>query len=112
MRFKKYYVFEPEAHMYPHLQNDTSKKRINDEIQLYNQLKASERLIEVDGGYAYFLINSEWVTHWRKFVQEKGPHPGPVNNEPIAKKIHQQRSVEHDNRYAAHDNKIGFHEPQ
>ena len=88
MRYKKYYVMEPEPHMYPNLEGDCSKKRIAEEIQLYNALKSSERLVEIDGGLAYFLINSEWVVHWRKFVQEKGPYPGKVNNEPIAKKIH------------------------
>ena len=87
MRYKKYFIMEPEPHMYPSLASDHSKKRINEEVQIYNVLKTNERLVEIEGGLTYFIINSDWVTKWRKFVQNAGPYPGPVHNEPIATKI-------------------------
>ena len=103
-RYKKYFVLEPEPYVYPQLERDRSAVRIKDEIHIYTQLKSSERLVEINGALTYFLISSEWVNKWRSFVQNGGPYPGKVYNEPIARKIYDQRMADVKDRYAAHDN--------
>ena len=87
MRYKKYYIMEPEPFKYPQLEEDRSQQRVEEEIQLYERLKTSERLTEVDGGLAYFLVNTKWVDKWRNFIAHGGPYPGKVDNEPIARLI-------------------------
>ena len=68
-RYKKYFILKPGPHKYPQLKNDTSEGRIKEEINQYTALKSSDRLLEIDGGLTYFLINADWVNKWRKFVQ-------------------------------------------
>jgi len=67
-KYKKYFFIEPKPHESPELENDISKQRIKEEIQEYERLKGSERIVEVEDGLTYFLINSNWVNKWRNFV--------------------------------------------
>jgi len=89
---------------------DTSKQRISEELALYKHLKSDNRIEEIEGGGAYYLISDEWIKKWRNFVQERGPLPGPVYNAGLARLIHEQRGIENDNIYQAHDNQIGLNE--
>jgi len=73
---------------------------------MYNALKTSDRVLEIDGGLTYFIIDVEWVKKWRAFVTKKGPHPGRVINEGIAQKIAKQRGLKTANTYLAHDNLV------
>ena len=86
-KYKKFYFLEPAPHVYPELVNDSSNRRIQEELDLYHALKAADRLTEVEGGLTYFLICGEWIRQWREFIQNKGKLPGPVTNETLARKI-------------------------
>ena len=106
MRYKKYFVLDPEPYVYPHLENDVSERRIQEELNLYAHLKMSDRMLTVDGGLTYFIIDANWVGLWRKFMQGGGAYPGKIINEPVARLIAKQRGVKTDHRYMAHDNNI------
>lgn len=84
--------------------------RIEEELELYKNLKDDDRLINIDGGLAYFLISSSWIQKWRDFITYKGPVPGPIINSDLAHKIHAQRSIERNDWYKAHDNHVALQE--
>ena len=106
MPYKKYFFLEPEPWQYPELENDSSKRRIKEELALYHQLMENDRIVEVDGGLTYYLVSKDWISKWRDFASNKGPHPGKVMNEPLALKIQAQRAHANGNRYQAHDNSV------
>ena len=65
---------------------------------------------EENGGLSYFLINPAWLY---KLLEGSESTPGMIINEPIARKIHEQRVNANGskNHYYAHDNAVELREP-
>ena len=67
-KYKKYWFTKPEPYLYPELANDNSRRRIEEEMALYNHLKSDDRIEEIDGGLTYYMVNAAWITKWREFI--------------------------------------------